>query len=417
LNNNSSLSAPKSWKNQSWWKWLSGILVGLFLLAWLFRNLLLGPLVDTYAVTMGDLTQTVVASGRIVTPQRIAISTQLLARIQNMTVTEGSTVTEGQLLVELNDEDARANLAQASAAVEQASARLRSIQELELPAAQHNLDETEANLLQAGKQLGRIQDLKKNGFVGQSDLDNAQRNFDVAQSQVDSARLQIFARQPSGSNYVVAETALTQAQAGFQQASVKLAQYRILAPVNGTLISREVEAGDVVQPGQELMLLAGAGKIQIEVQLDEKNLSRIQIGQPALASADAFASDRFEAKVSYINPGIDPTRGAVEVKLDVPAPPEYLRQDMTVSVDIHTAQREGVLIIPTGTIHDISGAEPWVMVVRQRRAVRQPVQLGLRGDENVEVMKGLSTGEPVVSASIKTVVEGARVRARPVMTQ
>ncbi len=389
----------------------------LFLLSWLFRNTLLGPLVDTYAVTMGDLTQTVVASGRIVTPQRIAISAQLLARVQNMTVAEGSTVTEGQLLVELNDEDARANLAQASAAVEQASARLRSIQELELPAAQHNLDETQANLLQAGKQLVRIQDLKKNGFVGQSDLDNAQRNFDIAQSQVDSASLQILARQPSGSSYVVAETALTQAQAVFQQASVKLAQYRILAPVNGTLISREAEAGDIVQPGQELMLLAGAGKSQIEVQLDEKNLSRIQIGQPALASADAFASDRFEAKVSYINPGIDATRGAVEVKLDVPVPPEYLRQDMTVSVDIHTAQREGVMVIPTGTIHDISGAEPWVMVVRQRRAVRQPVELGLRGDENVEVLKGLSTGEPVVSASIKTVVEGARVRARPVKTQ
>lgn len=417
MTNNASPSVLKSFNNQFWLKRLSVVLVVLLLLLWLFRNLLLGTQVDTYAVTMSDLTQTVVASGRVITPQRIAISSQLLARVQSVAVAEGSTVKQGQLLIQLNDDDARAGVAQASAALEQASARLRTIQEVELPAAEHTLGETEANLVQARNQLKRIQDLKENGFVGQSELDNAQRNFDVARSQVDSAKLQIVSRQPSGSNYVVAEMARTQAQAALEQASVKLEQTRVLAPVNGTLISREVEAGDVIQPGQVLMFLAGEGKIQIEVQLDEKNLSRINVGQSALASADAFASERFDAVVSYINPGIDATRGAVEVKLDVPAPPDYLRQDMTVSVDIHTAQRKGVLVVPTGTIHDIASAEPWVLVVRQRRAVRQPVKVGLRGDENVEVLEGLVSGEPVISASIKTVLEGARVRARQVVLQ
>lgn len=417
MTNNASPSVLKSFNNQFWLKRLSVVLVVLLLLLWLFRNLLLGTQVDTYAVTMSDLTQTVVASGRVITPQRIAISSQLLARVQSVAVAEGSTVKQGQLLIQLNDDDARAGVAQASAALEQASARLRTIQEVELPAAEHTLGETEANLVQARNQLKRIQDLKENGFVGQSELDNAQRNFDVARSQVDSAKLQLVSRQPSGSNYVVAAMARAQAQAALEQASVKLEQTRVLAPVNGTLISREVEAGDVIQPGQVLMFLAGEGKIQIEVQLDEKNLSRINVGQSALASADAFASERFDAVVSYINPGIDATRGAVEVKLDVPAPPDYLRQDMTVSVDIHTAQRKGVLVVPTGTIHDIASAEPWVLVVRQRRAVRQPVKVGLRGDENVEVLEGLVSGEPVISASIKTVLEGARVRARQVVLQ
>lgn len=99
------------------------------------------------------------------------------------------------------------------------------------------------------------------------------------------------------------------------------------------LIAREVEAGDVVQPGRELMVLAPAGETQIDVRIDEKNLAQLAIGQRALASADAFPADRFTAVLFYINPGVDSLCGSVDMKLRVPDPPAYLRQDMTVSVD------------------------------------------------------------------------------------
>ena len=110
------------------------------------------------------------------------------------------------------------------------------------------------------------------------------------------------------------------------------------------LISRSVEVGDVVQPGKALMVLAASGQPQILIQIDEKNLSKIALGQKAFGSADAFASQRFDAVVGYINPGIDAARGSVEVKLNVANPPAYLRQDMTVSVDIETARRTATVV-------------------------------------------------------------------------
>lgn len=404
---------PPAAAPRRWIKIAIAATLGLLLLAWALRNVVLGTPVASFPVRIGDLTQTVVASGRVITPERVAIAAQVVGRVTRVAVKEGSEVVRGELLIELDASDARAALALAEAAIDLASAQLRALREVELPAATQNLHEAEANLRQAGSQLTRIRDLKTRGFVGQADLDTAQRNRDVAASQVGAARLQVITRQPDGSSSAMAQATQAQAQATLAQATAKLAQYQILASASGILISRDVENGDIVQPGQVLMRLASAGQTQIEVQLDEKNLGKLKIGQPALASADAYPNERFAAAVAYINPGIDATRGAVELRLDIAAPPAYLRQDMTVSVDIATAQRSAVLVIPTGAIHDLNGSAPWVLVVRERRAVRQAITLGLLGDENAEVLSGLADGEQVLPVSAATVIAGAHVRAKP----
>jgi len=406
-------AAPPVASRRRWIKLAFSATLGLLLLAWALRNVVLGTPVGSYPVRIGDLTQTVVASGRVITPARVAIAAQVVGRVTRIAVKEGGEVVRGELLIELDGSDARAALAQADASVALASAQLRALREVELPAAEQNLREAQANLTQAERQLTRVRDLKTRGFVGQADLDSAQRNRDVAASQVGAARLQVITRQPDGSSAAMAQATLAQAHATLGQATAKLAQYQILASASGILISRDVESGDIVQPGQVLMRLASTGQTQIEVQLDEKNLGKLRIGQPALASADAYPNERFAATVSYINPGIDATRGAVEVKLDVSTAPMYLRQDMTVSVDIATAQRSAVLVIPTGAIHDINGSAPWVLVVRERRAVHQTITLGLLGDENAEVTSGLADGEQVLPLSAATVLAGAHVRARP----
>lgn len=404
---------PSAAAPRRWIKLTIAATLGLLLLAWALRNVVLGTPVASFPVRIGDLTQTVVASGRVITPERVAIAAQVVGRVVRIAVKEGSEVVRGELLIELDSSDARAALAQANATQALASAQLRALREVELPAAEQNLREAQANLTQAERQLTRVRDLKTRGFVGQADLDTAQRNRDVAASQVGAARLQVITRQADGSGAAMAQASLAQAQATLGQATAKLAQYLILASASGILISRDVESGDIVQPGQVLMRLASSGQTQIEVLLDEKNLGKLKIGQTALASADAYPNERFAASVSYINPGIDATRGAVEVRLDIAAPPEYLRQDMTVSVDIATAQRNAVLVMPTGAIHDINGTAPWVLVVRERRAVHQAITLGLLGDENAEVLSGLADGEQVIPVSAATVLAGAHVRARP----
>jgi HlyD family secretion protein len=118
--------------------------------------------------------------------------------------------------------------------------------------------------------------------------------------------------------------------------------------------------------------------------------------------------------VAYINPGVDAARGSVEIKLAVSQPPAYLRQDMMVSVDIETARRTAAVVLATSTLEDAASDQPWVLVVRDQRAVKQFVTLGLRGDTRVEVLSGIAAGEGVVPVSKTGVKAGQRVRPRVV---
>jgi HlyD family secretion protein len=387
---------------------LAAIIVGVA--GFVFRDALLGTPVATTAVTRGDIVQTVVASGRVMTPQRVSLSAVYTDRVVRIPVVEGQDVKRGAVLVELDDADERAALAQARAAVAQAEARIRQLGEVALPGARQSFAQAQANLVLARQQFDRAQDLKAKGFVSAAALDDARRNLDVAQSQLESARLSVGTYGPAGSDYLVAQTALAQARAAVEAAQARLDQSVIRAPVDGTLIGRSVEPGDVVQPGKELMVLAPVGETQVVVQIDEKNLSQLRLGQSAWGSADAYPHERFSAELVYINPGIDALRGSVEVKLRVPKPPAYLRQDMTASIDIEVGRRANVLVIPSGAVFDAATTKPWVLAVEGRRAVKRTVTLGLKGSGSVEVAEGLAAGERVVEAAGAGITPGERVR-------
>ena len=375
------------------------------------RDLILGAPVEAYEAVHGDLVQTVVASGRIITPQRVSIGAVITERVVRIPVQEGQRVRRNDVLIELDDRDERAALEQARAALAQAEAKLRQMREVALPAAEQALLQAQANALQARQAYERNQSLQAKGFVGQSALDDAKRNLDVAESQLRAARIQVQTNSPSGSDFALAQTALEQARANLRAAQAKLEQTVIRAPADGVLIGRGVEPGNVVQPGRELMALAPSGETQVDVMIDERQLSRLALGQKALGSADAFPNQRFAAELVYINPAVDPLRGSVEVKLKVPEPPAYLVQDMTASVDIEVARRADAVYVPTETVHDANGTQPWVLAIRGFRAVRQPVKLGLRGDRRIEILDGVEAGDRLIPATNAIVKAGQRVRA------
>jgi len=391
--------------------WIGLVLVTAGALIFVFRNVILGKPVETYEAIRGDLVQTVVASGRIITPQRVSIGAVITERVAHIPVQEGQRVRSGDVLILLDDQDERAAVEQAKAAVSQAEAKVRQLREVALPAAEQTLVQAEANALQARQAFERNQSLRAQGFVGQSQLDDAKRNLDVADSQLRAARIQVQTNGPSGSDFALAQTALAQARANLRAAQAKLEQTVIHAPVDGVLIGRSVEPGNVVQPGRELMALAPSGETQVVVQIDERQLSRLGLGQKALGSADAFPNQRFAAELVYINPAVDPLRGSVEVKLRVPDPPAYLVQDMTVSVDIEVARRSDTVYVPTETVREANGTQPWVLAIRGFRAVRQPVKLGLRGDSRIEVLQGVEAGDELIPATNAFVRAGQRVRS------
>lgn len=390
------------------------LLATLLLLAVLAGpRLLLGPEVPVLTVVQRDFVQTVVASGRVETPHRVELGAQITGTVLRVPVREGQDVAAGAVLVELESAEWRAAARQADLAVQQARARLRQLREVQAPVAEQALLQAQANHDAARQALERNLDLFTRGFIGQAALDEAQRAEQVAQAQVLTARQQLASARPAGSDAAMAETALAQAQAGAQVARAKLGYATVSAPVAGTLIARNVEPGDVVQPGKVLMVLSPLGETQLVVQIDEKNLSLLRVGQLSLASADAYANERFAAEIEYINPGVDAQRGAVEVKLRVPAPPPYLRQDMTVSVDIDVARVANAVLVPGDALHDADTASPWVLKLDGRRVRRQAVKLGLRSSGLAEVLEGLRAGDRVTPAAGPAVVmleDGTRIR-------
>lgn len=378
-------------------------------IGWVLLRWLVGPEVVVYPVVKAELVRTVVATGHVETPYRVEIGSQITGTVKEVLVEEGQTVKQGQPLVAIDTSELDAAVVQAEGAVAQAEARMRQMRELAKPAADEALKQARANLDNAQATFDRADKLVKTGAGTQATLDEATRVLNVAKTQLRTAELQVYTSSPGGSDYVMAETQLSQAQANLATARARLGFATITAPRDGVLITRSVERGTVVQPGKTLLVLAPAGDTQLVVQIDEKNLSLLKLGESALGSADAYPDQRFAAILSYINPAVDITRASVEVKLTVPDPPAYLRQDMTVSVDIAVDRRHGATVVPARAVHDPASAAPFVLVVRDARARSQPVRIGLRASDQVEILDGLVPGDQVVplAAGVRA---GQRIR-------
>jgi HlyD family secretion protein len=325
-------------------------------------------------------------------------------------VREGQTVAAGDTLIVLDDTESVALLQQADALARQADAQVRQLRELTLPSAQQALTQARASLLNVEQTFAR--NLTAQGFDSPASLDEAQKNLDIARAVVRAAELTVATNTAGGSNFTVVQTQRTQANAGRAAARTRVGYRAILAPRAGVLIARNIEVGDVAQPGAALMQLSPSGNVRVELQVDERNLGQLVLGQSAVVSADAFANERFAATVAYINPGVDLLRASVKVQLAVPSPPTYLQQDMTVSVNVETARLPNVLVVSTADIHDRAGSRPWLLVARGGRAHRQPVTIGLTSAGKAEVRSGLEVGDTVIPLLAGDIAEGDRIRLR-----
>jgi HlyD family secretion protein len=393
--------------------WQAALGVAVLLAGWAGWRALRGPVVPVVPVARQALAQRVVASGKVLAPARIQLAALGLSQVSRVAVEEGDHVAAGQLLVQLDDAEARANLSQARAAVALAAARVEQVADVSARLAGEALRQAELRLDQAGAKLRRTEQIAAAGSASEAELDDARKARDLAASQLASARAQARAAAVSGADQRVAAAALDQSRGAERAAETRLAQTRIVAPAGGVVVSRQVEPGDVVQAGKPLLVVARDGDTRITVQPDEKNLALLRVGQPATASADAFPDRAFPAVVDWIAPAVDPARGTVEVKLRVPSPPPFLLPDMTVSVNVETGREDGALVVPSDAVRD-AGGEPYVLVLRDGRVARQPVKLGMRGVGFVQVVSGLAAGEPVVAPGAPPIQPGARARGRPV---
>jgi len=370
-----------------------------------------GPMVEVATVASRPLKQTVVVSGRVLAPAKTDIGATITGRVQAVKVDEGNRIAAGQVLVELESGELAAALAQARATENSAATRILQWRDVGAPQAREALAQAEANLRSIERDAERQEQLFKQGFIGAARVDEARRGLAVAASQVQTARAQAASNTATGADRRQLEDQLAQARAAREVAAAKLAQTTLRSPAAGVVLDRSVEPGDIVQPGKRLLTLALDGPARLTALIDEKNLGLLRIGEAALVSADAYPQERFRAVLSYLAPAIDVARGTVESKFDVPAPPPFLRADMTVSIDLVVADRAQALVVPAAAVRDAEGDAPWVLTVSDGRATRTPVRVGARSASEVELVSGAAAGTIVVLGP--DVAPGSRARAAP----
>ncbi len=367
-------------------------------LAWSGLQSLRGPVLDGYEVTARPLVQTVVATGRVAAVSRAQVGSPVTAVMLERRVEEGDVVQPGDVLAVLRADDLEA-------AVREAEAALAQLQQSTRPQAQAALREAEARLAQATREAERRRDLFARQLIAREALEQATQAETAARSAAEQARL-------AARTLAAGQPAEATARARLETARAQLAKTTIRAEVAGTVLTRNAEPGDLVQPGRVLFEIARAGDTEILLPLDEKNLEVLALDQPAMCVADAFPARPFPAHVSFIAPSVDPQRGSVDIRLTVSPAPDFLRQDMTVSVNVETGRRERAIVVPNDALAMAEDGRAEVWAVVDGRAARRTVTLGLRGLAMAEVTDGLAEGDRVLADAKAPVAEGDRVRLR-----
>ena len=356
-----------------------------------------GPVLPGYRLEARPLVQNVVATGRVITTSRAQVGSEVTGVVLERRVEEGARVRPGDVLLVLRADDLTAKLREAEGA-------LGSLVHSTRPQAEAARAQADAQLAQAHRETQRRADLIERQLIARETLEQAQEAETVARATAERARLTAAALAPGASEEAQLRERLEAARAA-------LAKTTLRAEVSGTILTRNVEPGDLIQPGRVLFEVALDGETQILLPVDEKNLAVLRLGQHARCVADAWPDARFDATVTYIAPSIDSQRGTVDLKLKVDPVPSSLRQDMTVSVNIESGRRDSALVVPNDALLDVEAERASVWVVREGRLHRQAVTLGLRGLALSEVLSGVAAGDWVLgSASAVTAKESERVR-------
>lgn len=391
---------------------LFALIVSLGMGWWLTRT----PNVPAMSLRAAPLVRTLQFSARVATSSRVDVGSTLTGRVISVAVLEGAQVKQGDLLIRLESDELKAALAQALANEQQASAKLSGLRSTGRSTVQSAVTQADSVLLAAQADFQRTKTLVEKEFLSEARLDEAKRALAVAQAQLASAQAQRVANTDQGTDIAQAQAQLALASSATTAAKARLAQATLTSPADAKILNRLVEPGQIVQPGRALMSLALISPLQMVAQVDERYLEQLQVGQTATALADAYPNQRFMVKVQSISPLVDAQRGAIEVKFSLSQQaPAFLREDMTLSIEVETARRERTLVVPVSALRsDTSATSSVIFIERDGRVEQRNVRLGLRTLNAVEVLEGLTEGDLVLLGTAAK--PGERVHADTTMT-
>lgn len=197
---------------------------------------------------------------------------------------------------------------------------------------------------------------------------------------------------------------LLQVQALISAQQERLADYEITAPLDGVVLRLDGEIGEVVEPGAVIAWVGQANPRRVTAEVDEEDIVRIVTGQRVLMRADAFGDRPLEGTISAITPKGDPVNKTYRVRIAVPDDTPLLI-GMTAELNIVIREVENTLLIPASALDGET-----VFVIKERVAIRQPIAIGIRGAEWIEVTSGLSVDDRIVAPLLQPLADGARVR-------
>jgi len=385
-------------KRRSWQ--LAKLLAAIAVLVGIGYWLMFAPLrVREHRVEVGEIVAEVMGTGTLEAHYKSTVSPRISGRIQEVLVDMGDQVTAGKLLVTLDDVDMRpqVEIAQASVVVSQAA----------LDRLQAGRKEAVAVLEQATAAHERALRLRPGGAISQEDADKTTAAWKVAQAGVARAEAALVEGQKQ---LVAAETNLAYRKA-------LLGDTRIVAPSDGLIVQRQRDAGDIAVPGSAILSLISTKELWITAWVDETEMSRVAVGQPARVVFRSEPDTTYRGEVSRLGRQADRETREFTVDVRVLKLPTNWAVGQRAEVYIETARKTGVIVLPAQHVLWREG-KPGVHVRQGQHAAWRDLTLGLGGRESVEVVSGLEPGDTVVIPADRkdTAIEGRRISSVTVHT-
>jgi membrane fusion protein, multidrug efflux system len=261
----------------------------------------------------------------------------------------------------------------------------------------------EGKAVKAGDTLARLDDKEAQATL------NDLRALEAFQQREFDRQSQLMARGVSTSQaYQRAESDLARIQAQIAAQAQRLEYYKLVSPMDGTVLKEDGEVGDMVDPGTILYRIGLETPLWVVADVNEEDIPRVRVGQKALLRTDAFANQVLPGFVKQITPAGDPLSKTFRVRIGLPDDTP-LRVGMSVESNIVSREKQDVTLVPANAVLNSNS----LLVIENDRARLRKVELGIHGTGFVEIVQGVREGELVASPATTNIKDGSRVRPLP----
>ena len=396
----------RSRKSKRFWIW-TGVVALLFILlvGAALAHLVKGQRIDPnriVKVTRGDVARSVVATGKIQPITKVEVKSKASGIVEKLYVDINYHVKKGQPLAQLDQQEIAAQVdaqrAQLAAAEANVSAYQANIEQDKVNAAAPDLPMYKVT-------VDRNRQMQAEGVVSQQAFDDANRDYLAALTRRDAARVQVLV---DGAKLKQARAQVMQSQASLKQLEEQLSYTTIVAPMDGVILSRDVEIGDAVSSilvlGSTATLVMTEGdtnQVYVDGKVDEADIAHVYMGQPARIKVESFRGRTFTGKVTKISPmGVEKDNVTTfEVRVSINNPGGELQANMTANAEILLDEHNGVLAVPENAVAYDNKKDAFVDVPdsKQKEGLRRvPVKVGLSNGSVTEIVSGLKEGDEVV---------------------